>query len=115
MSWDQHDTQRGRWRTCQDCGQAYSDRIAHMRTHIDRPSDNHMTTAEVAEVVGRPVRTVSHWIRKGWLKAEKKVRGSLNRRWVTRKSLKAFVEGELSGDLRKVVKWAEDGKVVTGG
>jgi hypothetical protein len=113
VSWDQWDSDRGRWRTCLDCGAPYTDRIVHMRTHIDRPSDNHLTIDEAAAAVGRSAGTLRYWLKKGWLKKETKGRGN-HRTWVTRKALKDFVEGEMAGDLRKAVKWAETGELKAG-
>lgn len=109
MSWPV-DIYRGQWRRCADCGENFTDREAHNKQHIERPSDSHLTIAEAAAALGVHRNTFNRWVRLGKIRHEENVRG-INRYWVTRQSIRNFVQDHVTKDIGKVVEWARTGAV----
>lgn len=109
MSWPV-DIYRGQWRRCGDCGESFTDREAHNKQHISRPSDSHLTVVEAADALGVNRQTVANWIRKGKIRYEERGRGN-GRYWITRQAIRNFVQDHVTKDIGKVVEWARTGAV----
>jgi excisionase family DNA binding protein len=109
MSWPV-DIYRGQWRRCGDCGESFTDRSAHEKQHIERPSDSHLTLAEAAKALGRHQNTVRYWIKTGKIRHERHARG-FNRTWITRQAIRNFVASGVVKNLGLVVEWAKTGEV----
>jgi hypothetical protein len=107
VTWQQ-DSHRGVWRTCEACGERYNDRVAHIKTHVERPSDDHLTVREASEALGKARTTVDYWIKHGRIKTERTLRGPV-RCWVTRQALRAFVRESVEENFSAAADWAKTG------
>lgn len=76
------------WKFCYDCnkGVRESNWAAHLRTHIDRPSDDAMTPGEVAKALGISPRTVRWRIEHGHIRHFTTTTGR-NKVWVRREEV----------------------------
>jgi excisionase family DNA binding protein len=102
------DINRGMWRRC-ECGENYTDRAAHLKSHVERPTEDHMTVSEVAKALGKTTNCIRHWIKTGRIRSEITVRGA-RRAWITRKALLAFVKAAIEDNFSTATEWAKSGK-----
>lgn len=109
MSWPV-DIYRGQWRCCSDCGESFTDREAHNKQHIVRPSESHLTVDEAAAALGTHRNNVARWMRAGKMRHEVHGRGN-GRYWVTRQAIRNFVQAGVMKNIGSVVEWAKTGKV----
>lgn len=110
MPYGNYDPSRNRWRRCDECGDSYTDQVAHRRSHVVRPTEDSLTVKEVSKATGIPITSLRYEISKNRLRGVFFGRGNGNGLYfVRRKHLRDYLKELIERKPELATKFAETG------